>query len=272
VRIGHRPAPTAVHGDVHVVDGRRVQVLTTAPDDVPLPDVVLVPGLGLPGYLVPTVRALSDRGLTSTVLDLPGFGGRGPRACEPSVTGVGDAAADWLLARSTAAGPDAPPARTVLVGHSTGAQAALGAAVRLPPAGPVAGVVLAGPTVAPEQRSLPRLLATAPRAYRRDSPRELAALQDVARWAPDVLRMLLTSTRDAPERTVERLRLPLLLTSGRGDAFAPAHWLTQLSRQAVRSPSARVVRLPGSHNNPFTHPVPFSGLLAGFARSGNSAP
>jgi pimeloyl-ACP methyl ester carboxylesterase len=130
---------------------------------------------------------------------------------------------------------------------------------------------MAGPTVAPEQRGLLRLAATAPRAYRRDSVKELLALQYVARWAPDVVRMLLSATRDTPERTIERLRLPVLLTAGRADAFAPSSWLTTLSRQAVRSPSARVVRLPGSHNNPFTHPVPFSGLVAGLARGGRRA-
>jgi pimeloyl-ACP methyl ester carboxylesterase len=264
-----RPAPTSLHGTVHVVQGRRIQVLATTPDDAPLPDVVLLPGLGLPGYLVRTVRALADRGLTCTMLDLPGFGGHGPRACGPSVAEVADAALAWLLDRWAGRPPDAPP--LVLVGHSTAAQAALQAAVQLPVDGtagrPVSGVVLAGPTVAPEQRGLLRLAATAPWAYRRDSVKELLALQYVVRWGPDVLRMLVSATRDRPEDTIERLRLPVLITSGRSDAFAPSSWLTTLSRQAVRSPSARVVRLPGSHNNPFTHPVPFSGLVAGLARS-----
>jgi len=240
-----------------------VQVLTTSRDDAAAPDVVLLPGLGLPGYLVPTVRALADRGLTSTVLDLPGFGGRGPRACGPSVTDVAAAAAAWVRDRCATA--DRP---MVLVGHSTGAQSALAAAVRLPRESPVAAVVLAGPTVAPHQRSPLRLVAAAPAAYRHDSPKELIALQYVVRWGPDVLRMLVSGTRDAPEDTIRRLRLPVVLTAGRGDSFAPPSWLTALSRAAVRAPSARVVRLPGSHNNPFTHPVPFSAVVAAALRAG----
>jgi pimeloyl-ACP methyl ester carboxylesterase len=264
-----RSAPTSLHGTVDLVDGRHIQVLTTTPGDAPVPDVVLLPGLGLPGYLVNTIRALADRGLTCTLLDLPGFGGSGPRACGPSVAEVADAAAAWLLDRCTDRPPDRPP--VVLVGHSTGAQTALLAAVQLPVAGrtrvPVGSVVLAGPTVAPEQRGLLRLVAKAPLAYRRDSPKELLALEYVARWGPDVVRMLASATRDAPEQVIERLGLPVVITAGRADAFAPTSWLTTLSRHAVRSPSVRVVRLPGSHNNPFTHPGPFSGLVAGLVRS-----
>ena len=268
----HRPQPVPLHTEVHDVHGRSVQVLTTAPDDAPVPDVVLLPGLGLPGYLVPSVRALADRGLTSTVLDLPGFRGTGPRACEPSVTAVGTAAAAWLQARC-AAGSGAPAPPVVLVGHSTGAQAALIAALASAPRsagcsdGPVAGLVMAGPTVEPGQRGLARLATTAPRAYRRDSARELLALRDVVRWAPDVVRMLASSTRDAPEETIGRLRLPVVRTAGRADAFAPTSWLSTLARSAVRSPSARVVRLPGSHNYPYTHPVAFSAVVAALVRA-----
>jgi hypothetical protein len=31
-------------------------------------------------------------------------------------------------------------------------------------------------------------------------------------------------------------------------------WLDALASGATRSPSVRVARLPGSHNNPYTHP------------------
>ena len=255
-------APVPVHGDVDVVDGRPIQVLTTTGDDATSPDVVLLPGLGLPTYLVPLVQALADRGLTSTILDLPGFGGPGPRACGPSVGEVAESAAAWLRDRCATA-----PRPVVLVGHSTGAQAALAAAVTLSEDGPVGAVVLAGPTVAPRQRNPLRLVAVAPAAYRRDSPKQLFALKYVARWAPQLARMLLSGTRDAPEETMRQLRLPVVLTAGRADAFAPPSWLATLAAAAVQAPSARIVRLPGSHNNPFTHTVPFSGLVAAVVRS-----
>ena len=251
------PVPVPVHGGVDRVDGRPVQVLTTAPDDATAPDVVLLPGLGIPQYLVPLVRTLADRGLTSTILDLPGLGGPGPRASGPSVSEVAQVAAAWLRNRCAAA-----PRPVLLVGHSTGAQSALAAAVQLPDDGPVASLVLAGPTVAPEQRNLLRLVAAAPTAYRRDSPKQLFALQELAQRAPDVLRMLASGIRDTPEETIGRLRLPVVLTAGRADTFAPSSWLAALAAAAVQAPSARVVRLPGSHNNPYTHAVPFGGLLA----------
>jgi pimeloyl-ACP methyl ester carboxylesterase len=254
-------APVPVHGGVDLVEGRPVQVLTTT-EDVAAPDVVLLPGLGLPIYLIPLVRHLADRGLTSTILDLPGFGGPGPRACGPSVGEVADVAARWLLDRCAAA-----PRPVVLVGHSTGAQAALAAAVQLPDDGPVGALVLAGPTVAPRQRNPLRLVAAAPAAYRRDSPKQLFALKYVVQWAPHLVRMLASGTRDAPEQTIRRLRVPVVLTAGRADAFSPPSWLAALAEAAVESPSARIVRLPGSHNTPFTHAGPFSGLLAGVVRS-----
>jgi hypothetical protein len=47
--------------------------------------------------------------------------------------------------------------------------------------------------------------------------------------------------------------VPLLVTAGCCDAFAPALWLVTLTHAAA-SRSAQVVRLQGSHNNPFTHP------------------
>jgi hypothetical protein len=128
----------------------------------------------------------------------------------------------------------------------------LRAAVRLTEGGsPPAGLVLAGPTVAPGQRSVARLLMTAPLAYRRDSPAELRGLSDYRWGGRDVLTYLRSAVADRPELTIRGLTLPLIVTAGRHDAFAPAGWLGSLVR-AASSRSARVIRLPGSHNNPFT--------------------
>ena len=59
-----------------------------------------------------------------------------------------------------------------------------------------------------------------------------------------------------------RLSVPLVLTAGRGDAFAPQWWLEVLACGATRSPAVTVERLGGSHNNPYTHAAALAGLIA----------
>jgi pimeloyl-ACP methyl ester carboxylesterase len=224
--------------------------------------VVIVPGLGALDYLLRFVRELAGRGHRVTLLDLPGFGrrdvaGRAPSidCCAPSIAAVAEAAAAWCVTLDD----DEPP---VLLGHSTGAQSALLAAVRLQAERPPAAVVLASPTVAPNQRSLPRLLAAAPVTHPRDLRAELSVLGDVRRNGRDALRLLRSAIADRPERTVRGLTVPLLVTAGRRDAFVPPGWLVVLAHGAP-SRSARVVRLPGSHNNPFTHPAALATVVEG---------
>lgn len=228
------------------------------------PSVVLLPGLGLLGYLTPTVEALARRGVRCTLLDLPGFGSSRLLASRPSIASIAETAAAWVV--SSGGGP------VTLVGHSTGAQAALRAAISLQDSGLVSSLVLAGPTVAPSQRSVGQLVVQAPAAYRQDSLRELRVVPDIARGRLDVLRMLRSACRDTPERTVRDLRVPLLLTAGRADAFATQEWLHELAAAAIGSPWVRVVRLPGSHNNPYTHPGPLSGVIAAFAQEHQPPP
>jgi pimeloyl-ACP methyl ester carboxylesterase len=212
------------------------------------PAVVLLPGLGAPWYLRPLVGAFERRGRAAVLLDLPGFGAPAPSRCEPDVRAVGERAARWC-----AAGPDP----VVLFGHSTGAQAALHAALVLQEAGtPARALVLAGPTPAPGQRSIPRLLLLAPLALRRESLAELGVLRHYLRGQAGTWRLLRSGVRDRPERTRARLRLPVLVTAGRADSFAPPGWLDTLA-----GPGGRVVLLPGSHNNPFTHPDEVAGLV-----------
>lgn len=233
---------------------RGIRSLTTGPGATPH-HVVIVPGLGALGYLVPLVGELGRRGLQVTLLDLPGFGRRDGLGCAPTVADVAAAAVRWTTGLP-------PGERPVLFGHSTGAQAALLAAVQLQDA--AGALVLAGPTVAPNQRSLPRLIARAPLAYRRESPTELSVLGDYRRAGRDVLVLLRSAIADRPERTVRELRLPLLVTAGRQDSFAPPGWLVTLTHAAA-SRSARVLRLPGSHNNPYTHPAALATVVEAMA-------
>lgn len=208
---------------------------------------------------MPLVRALSEAGHPSTLLDLPGFGSSSPRTVEPSIFAVADVAAQWVIEQGLGNG-------TVLFGHSTGAQEALHVALRLQDQ--LNGtLVLAGPTFEPAQRRIAQLLRTTPFAYRRDSVRELVVLPDFLRGRAAVLRLLKSAMSDRPEDAIRSLSWPVLLTAGIADAFAPVSWLLQLSAAAAASREVRVARLEGSHNNPFTCPLETAALIGAFASS-----
>ena len=198
-----------------------------------LPELVFVPGLGAPGYLVPWLRAVA--GWTrATVLELPGWRGGRARSCPPTVVGIGAALSGWL--------------QVVLVGHSTGAQAVLHAAVRYRPA--VTGIVLAGPTFTPAARNLPGLLRALAATLPRERPGELAAvLPDYLRSGGlAMVRLLRSGMAHEPERRIGELDRPLLVVTGTADRLADiggGDWAV----------------LPGAHNFCYSHPAPAAELL-----------
>lgn len=217
------------------------------------PLVVVLPGLGLPFYTLPTARALAARGLECAVLDLPGFGSDLPWPTRPGIHAIGLTAARWV--------EEAAPGRPVVVlGHSTGAQAALTAALALGARRRACSVVLAGTTFAPEQRRLARLALATPLAYRDDRPDELDPAE-LWRGRAGVLAMLGSGLRDAPETRIARLRAPVTVTAGAHDAFAPVGWLDRLALAATAASSVRTSMLGGSHNNLFTHPDEVADLV-----------
>jgi pimeloyl-ACP methyl ester carboxylesterase len=211
---------------------------------------VLLPGLCLPGYTLPTVRQLAAAGLRCLVVDALAWRS-GRRRAAPRV-----AATVPVLAAATAAWlASAPPLRPlVLIGHSTGAQVALEAALLAQDGQEGMSLVMAGPTFRPEHRTVPRLGGAALTAYRRDSPRQLAAVTgDLARVRLDLLSIIRSARRHRPEARVAGLRLPLTLMAGEADSFAPASWLSQLAAASQGTPAVAV--LPGSHNNFYTQPA-----------------
>jgi alpha-beta hydrolase superfamily lysophospholipase len=218
--------------------------------------VVILPGLGLPAYATPTVRALASRGATCVLLDLPGFGRTGPLGAHPHIHSIGTVAAQWI--RSTG-----HRGRLVIVGHSTGAQAALTTALAVQSQRPEAELVLAGPTFMPAHRRLGPLLRSTPRAYRDDSLRELRVLPAVARGRLGVWSILRSGMADAPERRIAQLRLGVTLTAGSSDAYATDSWLRLLGASAEHAAYASVVETPGSHNNLFTHPSELAAVVLG---------
>jgi pimeloyl-ACP methyl ester carboxylesterase len=238
---------TSLHGRVV----RSLALGGDRPRSTPL--VVILPGLGLPFYTIPTARAVAARGLACTVLDLPGFGSNLPRPTSPSIHAAGLTAARWIEAE-TAGHP------LVVLGHSTGGQAALTAALALSVRRRDFSLVLAGTTFAPEQRRLHRLARATPFAYRDDRLDQIDPVE-VYRGRAGIVAMIQSGLHDAPEERIAHLPVPVTVTAGVHDAFVPVTWLDQLAGSASRAPSVRTSLLGGSHNNLFTHPDDLADLV-----------
>ncbi|AXB44476.1 alpha/beta fold hydrolase [Amycolatopsis albispora] len=212
--------------------------------------VVLVPGLGALGYLLDTLDGCGAR-TRSYLLDLPGFGHRPPRPCPAEIPAIADTVVSWLA--------EVPGGPVVLVGHSTGAQSALRAAVAAPDR--VRALVLLGPTMPPRLRTLPALIAAFVRNSRHEPAGEIPVTWPYyLRGGPRaLLRYLRSAQRDEPERLIGEVACPILLVRGKNDAFAPRQWLGEL---AAASPRARIVTAPGAHAFPFQHGGLTAALIA----------
>ena len=214
---------------------------STAPG--PASTVVVFPGLGLPRYLLPLARSLAMSGTPCVVFDALAFRGRGRRV-PPTIEGLAVAGAEWLRALNLS-GP------VTVLGHSTGSQVALEVVLTLQGERPDLRLVMAGPTFFPSHRQWWRLVPAALTAYRKDTPKELVVVQNLLRVRTDVARIVISGLRHRPEERVQLLRVPLRLTAGVADSFAPRTWLHELAARAGTTAEVRV--LPGSHNNVFTH-------------------
>ena len=211
------PSPSPAHEawtptDHHVIH-RYLFDPPVDPNLLDAPLVVVVPGLGLPQYVFPTAAALARRGVSCAVLDVPGFAATGRHGSGPRCT------------RSAGRPPSGSQARAlsgpvVVFGHSTGAQGALDAALRLQDTQPGLGLVMAGPTFTPRQRRFPRMAAAAATAYLRDSPGALVVVPTALRHAPGCCPSCAPVCVNA-RGAAPRLRVHLTLTAGEADTFAP---------------------------------------------------
>jgi pimeloyl-ACP methyl ester carboxylesterase len=203
------------------------------PHAAAVPEIVLVPGLGLDGRSSARLR----RRIGGAVVILPGMGLRRP-------VGTLDELADQLRA---ALGPQP----VVLVGHSQSCQVVVAAAQRDPR---VSGVLLLGPTTDPRMRPAAvlaaRWLRTAVREPWWQAPLVLAQW---LRTGPRAMAALWRQT--AGDRIDERLRrvdVPVVVVRGDRDALCPRDWAAHL---AASAPQGRLVELPGAaHMTPQTRP------------------
>lgn len=228
----------------HLVDGRPVRSLVAGSGT---DELVVVPGLGALGYLVPLVRACAAWSRVH-LLDLPGFGARTTARLPADLPAMSATLGAWL-----AQVPDAP---VVLLGHSTGAQAALHAARARPER--VRRLVLGGATFPPQARRpvplLLRVLATLPAERLGEVP---AVLPYYARGRGRVLDLLRSAMAEAPSSA--GLAPPVVLR-GERDHLCPPAWARHLAS------GGPVVTLPGGHNAVWTRPDLASAALRDAAR------
>jgi pimeloyl-ACP methyl ester carboxylesterase len=247
---GQGPASHEVRWDD--VAGRWVRSLRAGRpgrDQAGPPPVVLVPGLGTLGYLIGTLHGCAAW-TQAALLDLPGFGHHRPRSCAPVLSEVAALTAEWL--RSSCGRP------VVLVGHSTGAQAALRAARAVPDR--VAALILAAPTFPSTLRTLGPLVPAALRDLRREPGGLIPVLWPYfARGGPvSLLRFIHSAQHDRPEDLIRSIGCPVTVVRGERDPFCPAPWAAHL---AASAPDGRLVTVPGAHAFPYRR----GGLTAAIA-------
>lgn len=207
-----------------------------------VPELVLVPGLGALGYLVPTVLACAAWTRVH-LLDAPGFGHRSTARCTPTVAATAQAVSSWLDVSF-----DRP---VLLMGHSTGAQVAVRSAVDVPDR--VGSLCLAGPTFPPAARRWRGLAGSVARALPHEHPGVVPAITpEYLRGKHRLPRLLRDAMDDTPEHLVAQVEVPLLVLVGRRDAVSPPSWGADL---ASRARQGRLVDVAAGHNFPFTHPV-----------------
>ena len=234
--------------------GRPVRFLQTGLVRPRTPEIVLLPGLGALGYLLPMVRACGSW-TRVRLLDLPGFGHPVTARCPATLADMVATAARWL--DHVAEDP------VLLVGHSTGAQAALHVALSVPHR--VAAVCLMGPTFPPEARTWRPLLQGVLRTVMHEPPGQVpATFRDYLRGRSGVLTLLRSSMVDRPEDLIGRVDRPTYVARGEHDALCPAPWAARLAATAGR---ARAVSLPGAHNFVFNHPDAASQWLRNCSRA-----
>jgi pimeloyl-ACP methyl ester carboxylesterase len=243
----------------HLAGTRPVRSLVTGRAVDGVPELVVAPGLGALGYLLPLVRACA--GWTRvTLLDLPGFGHPMTARLPADLASVTATLAVWL--------DDVVDVPVVLLGQSTGAQSALRAALAAPQA--VAQLVLAGATFPPRSRSWGPLAGRTARTVVHERPGELpAVLPYYVRGRHGLLDLLRSALADRPEDAVPAAEPPVLVLRGRRDRLCPQDWAADL---AARAPRGRLAVLPGAHNFVWTATEAASRLLRDAAPRSDGLP
>ncbi|HEX2191573.1 MAG TPA: alpha/beta hydrolase [Acidimicrobiales bacterium] len=218
--------------------------------------VVLLHGIVSSRYLVPTARQLAGS-CTVVAPDMPGFG-RTPGRTPLAISETADVVATWMAASGLEG--------STVVGHSVGAQTAADLAARHP--GTVGALVLVGPTVDRQARSVPSLVRRWT-ANARDEPLSFNALAayELAEIGPArMLGSLRHAVDDVIEDKLPAVACPVLLVRGERDRIAPQEWLDELQRR--RSDAGVSVLSQAAHTVVYTRPVELAQVVLDFAGRG----
>ena len=210
--------------------------------------IVLVHGFGISSsYFAPLAERLASR-FDVYAPDLPGHGKSDTPPAPLDIAGLADALRRWL--------PAAGLERVAIVGHSMGCQVAVELAARSP--GLVERLVLVGPTLDREARSLRRTLPRFVAGALRERPSRglfslgLLVARDYLRMGPRLLRELRAMFAHAIEAALPRVTAPVLFARGEQDRVVPQRWVGEL---AALAPASRVVVVRGAaHAVHYSHP------------------
>ena len=226
------------------------------------PDVVLLAGLGLSGrYLLPVAAELANR-LPVWVPDLPGFGlSEGPPAAL-DIAGLAEVVVAWM--------DEVGLGQVALAGNSMGCQVAVEAAARHPQR--VSHVVLEGPTMDADARSVPRQLWRVTIDAFLEPP-SLIPLQ-VTDWLGTGPRRLVGTVRHAFAHRVEdrlpSVSCPALVVRGGRDPIVPQRWAERVTAGLPRG-ELHVVPA-GSHAMPYSGPAVLAALIEEFTTRSAAGP
>jgi pimeloyl-ACP methyl ester carboxylesterase len=235
---------------------RGLQVHSRESRDAPIgvTPVVLVHGLAVSHrYLMPVGAILAARYPVRAV-DLPGFGLSEHPDAILDVPALAERLAEWLKASGNA------PAD--LLGNSFGTQIAVDLAARHPEL--VRRLVLAGPTMDPAARSMPRQALRWLRGLHREDPGQFPILmRDLAdAGLVRAVRTFRAALRDPVEEKLPAVEAPTLVTRGEYEAVSSSEW-TERAARLLRHGELAVV--PGSpHDATYTAAGPLAAVVMPF--------
>ncbi|MEX0761707.1 MAG: alpha/beta hydrolase [Dehalococcoidia bacterium] len=237
------------------VNGQRWHAMASVPPaEKPSPVVVMVHGIGIASsYFVPLAERLAPR-YRVYAIDLPGFGQTAKPGRPLNFVELSDALDDWMKASSIES--------AAVIGNSVGCQIAVNLAVRHP--GRVRRMVLVGPTVDPEGRTILSQLTRWGVDLPREDPGQLPmTLRDYWRAGPRrIVATFKFSLEDRIEEKLPRVSAPTMVVRGARDPIVPQQW----AEEAVRLlPNGRLIVIPGApHALNFAAPLEVSRVIRPF--------
>ncbi|CAH2778377.1 MAG: Hydrolase, alpha/beta hydrolase fold family [uncultured Caballeronia sp.] len=158
----------------------------------------------------------------------------------------------------------------MFVGNSFGCQILADFAARYPEA--VDRLVLQGPTVDPDARSLVAQIARDWRNGRREQARSSASIGRVDYAKAGIVRALATMRalmRDRIERKLARIAAPTFVVAGSRDPVAPLPWASEV---AARIPNGALVTIEsGTHTLNYVYPHSFALAIRPFLLQGGAS-